>query len=293
MVDLTICQYDFIGCNSQTDKISSSLFGMATNSPKKRTARPGHRVPKGYDNSAYPTFSVTVDVVILSVVDGQLMVLLVQRKADPYEGAWALPGGFKTPDETFDEAAARELREETGAVAPKHLAQFGAYGDPGRDPRGNVVTIGYLAVTAEVGEIEAGSDAEKAGLWSVADVFGGEVELAFDHERILRDAVEQARDQLEGTDLATAFVGPRFTLSELQSVYEAIWGDELDTANFRRSLSMPSPSADYVVATNERAAVGPKGGRPPELFEAGEGWSEGSPVKRTKRRGTRSQRRGS
>ena len=250
----------------------------------KRRTKSHHQAPDGYDPSAFPAFAVTVDVVIMSVVDGQLMVLLVRRQADPYEGAWALPGGFKRPDESLDTAAFRELREETGVDAPKHLAQFGTYGDPGRDPRGNVITVGYLAVTPDVGQIEAGTDADDARLWPVGDVLDGGLVLAFDHDRILRDAVEQARDQLEGTDLATAFVGPTFTLSELQSVYEAIWNDELDTANFRRSLSLSPPDASYVVATGERAAAGPKGGRPPELFEAGDAWSDGSPVKRSKRR---------
>lgn len=252
----------------------------------KRKKQPGHQAPVGYDTSAFPSFAVTVDVVIMSVVDGQLMVLLVRRQADPFEGAWALPGGFKHPDESLDAAAFRELREETGVDAPKHLAQFGTYGDPGRDPRGNVVTVGYLAVTPEIGRIEAGTDADDARMWPVGDVLDGELELAFDHDRILRDAVERARDQLEGSDLATAFVGPTFTLTELQSVYEAIWDDELDTANFRRSLSLSPPDAPYVVATGERAAAGPKGGRPPELFEAGDAWSSGSPVRRTRRRTT-------
>ena len=257
---------------------------VTTSTPKKSAKRSGHKAPKGYDAGDYPTFAVTVDVVIMSVVDGQLMVLLVRRQADPYEGAWALPGGFKHPDESLDAAAVRELREETGVDAPKHLAQFGTYGDPGRDPRGNVVTVGYLAVTPEVGRIEAGTDADDARLWPVADVLDGSLELAFDHHRILRDAVDRAGDELEGSDLATAFLGPTFTLSELQSVYEAIWDDELDTANFRRSLSMAPPDSDYVVATGERAAAGPKGGRPPELFSAGDAWSDGSPVKRSKRR---------
>ena len=214
---------------------------MTTSKPKKNAKRSGHKAPKGYDAGDYPTFAVTVDVVIMSVVDGRLMVLLVRRQADPYEGAWALPGGFKHPDESLDAAAVRELREETGVDAPKHLAQFGTYGDPGRDPRGNVVTVGYLAVTPEVGRIEAGTDADDARLWPVADVLDGPLELAFDHERILSDAVRRAGDELEGSDLATAFLGPTFTLSDLQSVYEAIWDDELDTANFRRSLSMSAP----------------------------------------------------
>ncbi|MGA9277840.1 NUDIX hydrolase [Ilumatobacter sp.] len=263
-----------------------------TERPKKPATRTGHRAPTGYDTTDYPTFSVTVDVVNMSVVDGQLMVLLVRRQSDPYEGAWALPGGFKHPIESLDDAAARELREETGVDAPRHLAQFGSYGDPGRDPRGNVVTVGYLAVTPEVGRIEAGTDADDAQLWPVADVLDGEVELAFDHEQILRDAIGRAGGDLEGSDLATAFVGPTFTLSELQSVYEAIWDDELDTANFRRSLSMSPPDSSYVVATGERAAAGPKGGRPPELFAAGDAWTDGSPVRRSKRRGTKPRRGG-
>jgi len=260
---------------------------MASTSSRKPKRRSGERAPDGYDMSAFPAFAVTVDVVILSVVDGQLLVLLVRRQADPYGGQWALPGGFKRPDESFDDAAARELREETAVIAPAHLAQFGAYGDPDRDPRGNIVTVGYLAVTSEVGAIEPGTDADDARLFPVADVLAGDIELAFDHGRILRDAVERAGDQLEESDLATAFVGPRFTLSELQGIYEAVWGDQLDTANFRRSLSMAPSDSDYVVSTGERAAAGPKGGRPPELFEAGEGWSEGSPVKRPKRRRAR------
>lgn len=203
---------------------------------------PGHHAPDGYDQSAYPTFAVTVDIVILTMVEGRLHVLLVRRQADPYAGAWALPGGFKRPDETLDEAAARELREETAVVAPKHLAQFGAYGDPDRDPRTNVVTVAYLAVTPDVGAIIAGSDADEARLWPVAEAVET-LDLAFDHRRILADAIAEAADQLEQTDLATAFVGPTFTLSELQNVYEQLWDEPIDPANFRRSLSAPPPTS--------------------------------------------------
>ena len=246
-----------------------------------------HRSPAGYDASAFPSFAVTVDVVILTMVAGHLHVLLVRRQADPYAGAWALPGGFKRPDETLDQAAARELREETGVVAPKHLAQFGAYGDPDRDPRTNVVTIAYLAVTPEVGEIMAGSDADEAQLWPVAAAVQ-QLDLAFDHRRILADAIERAAEKLEQTDLATAFVGPTFTLSELQNVYEELWDAEIDPANFRRSLSSPPPAspappaaaATYVEATGERADSGPRGGRPPELYRAGSAWKSQPPLRR-------------
>lgn len=248
--------------------------------------RSGQRAPEGYDTSDYPTFAVTVDIVILTMRRGRLHVLLVQRGADPYGGAWALPGGFKRPDETLDHAARRELREETGVVAPKHLAQFGAYGDPGRDPRTNVVTVAYLAVTPEPGMLQAGTDATAARLWPVADAVQG-LPLAFDHRRILSDAVDRAAEQLEHTDLATAFVGETFALSELQSVYEELWQAEIDPANFRRSLTTPAQAAttpdNYVEPTGQRAKASPRGGRPPELFRAGTAWLAQPPVRRPRK----------
>src|SRR4029453_7583934 len=115
--------------------------------------------PAGYDPSDFPAFAVTVDIVILTMSEGRLHVLLVRRGEAPFQGMWAIPGGFKRPVETLDEAAKRELREETGVDAASLLTQFGAYGDPERDPRTNVVTIGYLAVLRDVGAIAAGSDA--------------------------------------------------------------------------------------------------------------------------------------
>jgi 8-oxo-dGTP diphosphatase len=244
---------------------------------------PEPRAPEGYDSSAHPSFAVTVDIVILTMRDGRLHVLLVQRSGDPYAGTWALPGGFKRPDETLDEAARRELREETGVIAPRHLAQFGAYGDPGRDPRTNVVTVAYLAVMPDPGDVRAGTDAAAAQLWPVTDAVQN-LPLAFDHRRILSDAINRAAEQLEQTDLATAFVGETFALSELQSVYEELWQAEIDPANFRRSLTKPPPAAatpdSYVEPTGQRAKASPRGGRPPELFRAGGAWSTQPPVRR-------------
>ena len=163
--------------------------------------------PPGYDPSQFPAFAVTVDVVILTMSEGALHVLLVRRGEPPFEGMWAIPGGFKRPPETLDEAANRELADETGVRAASLLRQFGAYGDPGRDPRMNVVTVAYLAVLRDVGAIMAGTDAADASLVPVSSVLDGELELAFDHLQIVRDAVERIRVELDVTGIAMAFVG--------------------------------------------------------------------------------------
>lgn len=231
----------------------------------------------GYDPGAYPAFAVTVDVAILTMVAGALHVLLIRRGEEPFAGMWALPGGFKRPDESLVEAARRELAEETGVDVPSLLAQFGAYGDPGRDPRLNVVTVGYLAVLRDVGAIVAGSDASQAALVPVADVLEGRLELAFDHRCLVRDAVERARVELETSGIATAFVGTSFTIAELRSVFEAVWGVQLDAANFRRSLA---GQRGWVIPTGRTARPGRGGGRPAELYRAGRSWEHGPPIQR-------------
>src|SRR5919197_272167 len=130
-------------------------------------------VPPDYDPSRFPPFAVTVDVVILTMSEGLLNVLLVCRGEAPFEGMWAIPGGFKRPTETLDEAARRELSEETGVDGAASLTQFGAYGDPGRDPRMNVVTVAYLAVLRDVGAVVAGTHPPTAALVSVSDAPAG------------------------------------------------------------------------------------------------------------------------
>jgi 8-oxo-dGTP diphosphatase len=234
------------------------------------------RMPADYDPSQFPAFAVTVDVVVLTVSDSRLDVLLVRRGVPPFEGMWAIPGGFKRPTETLDEAAKRELLEETGVDGASLLRQFGAYGDPERDPRLNVVTIAYLAVLRQVRAIAAGADAAAAALIPVSDVLGRKIELAFDHERIVRDAVERVRLDLELTGIATAFVGATFTLGELRKVYEAVWGVQLDAANFRRSVVTED---GWVIPTGRRARPGSAGGRPAELYRAGRAWKHGGPVR--------------
>ena len=230
-----------------------------------------------YDPSEYPPFAVTVDVAVFTMVEGRLHVLLVKRAGEPFAGAWALPGGFKLPDETLDQAANRELREETAVDGASLLRQFGAYGDPGRDPRMNVVTVAYLAVVRDLVGVAAGSDAAAANLHPVDQVVSGRLPLAFDHRRILRDALERIGHDLETTGLAAAFVGPTFTLTELREVFEAVWQVRLDGANFRRKLS----TADgWLVPTGRRVRPGAEGGKPAELFKAGKAWRSAGPMRR-------------
>jgi 8-oxo-dGTP diphosphatase len=236
------------------------------------------RAPLGYDPFQFPAFAVTVDVVVLTMSEGLLHVLLVCRGEAPFEGMWAIPGGFKRPTETLDEAARRELVEETGVDAATLLTQFGAYGDPKRDPRMNVVTVGYVAVLRDVGAVAGGSDAAAAALIPVSDVLSGKIELAFDHLKIVGDAIERVRKELELNGIATAFVGPTFTLAELRAVYEAVWGVHLDAANFRRRVITEE---GWVIPTGRRARPGPAGGRPAELYRAGRAWSQGGPIHRS------------
>jgi 8-oxo-dGTP diphosphatase len=226
---------------------------------------PKSRAPEGYDPSAYPRFAVTVDVVVLTMQQKRLHVLLIERGADPWRGAWALPGGFVRPEETLEEAAARELREETGVDASAHLEQVRAYGDPGRDPRMRIVTVGFLAVLPVPGPLVAGTDAARAEYVPVDELGPSGRRLAFDHEVILADAVERATEKLSTTTLATAFVPPEFTLGDLREVYEGAWGVELDPGNFRRKVLA---TEGFVTPTGRRASPGPEGGKPPETYRS-------------------------
>jgi 8-oxo-dGTP diphosphatase len=144
----------------------------------------------------------------------------------------------------------------------------------------NVVTVAYLAVVRDVGAVVAGTDAADASLIPVSDVLNGNLDLAFDHLRIVHDAIERVRVELEVSGLATAFVGATFTLAELRAVYEALWGVQLDAANFRRSVVAED---GWVIPTGRRARPGPAGGRPAELFRPGKAWSHGGPLHRTQR----------
>jgi 8-oxo-dGTP diphosphatase len=193
---------------------------------------------KGYQYE-WPRPAVTVDVVLFTVAgqlqDLRLQVLLIRRDGEPQRGFWALPGGFVREMEDLPAAAARELEEETG-VRGVYLEQVAAVGTPGRDPRGHTVTVVWMGlVAADRHQLAASGDAA-AVRWF--DASGPEPlpPLAFDHNTLLRQALEHLRRRVGESPLVFELLPRTFTLSELQALYEAILGRELDRRNFRRKL---------------------------------------------------------
>lgn len=174
---------------------------------------------------------VTVDVVLFTIRDRVLHLLLIKRLAKPFENRYALPGGFVREDESLDEAAVRELREETG-VNKVYLEQLYTFGDLRRDPRGRVVTVAYYALVPNDQTLHAGTDASDAAWFPIADL----PSLAFDHRKIAEYAHQRIRNKLDYTSVGFELLPGKFTLTELQLVHEAILGQELDKRNFRRKI---------------------------------------------------------
>lgn len=181
----------------------------------------------------YPRPSVTVDCVVFGVDQtDQLQVLLIQRRLPPFKEEWALPGGFVRPQEPLEQAARRELYEET-AVTDVFLEQFKAYGQPERDPRGHTITVAFYAlVNLWNYDVKAATDAKQARWWSLGQL----PDLAFDHGMILQDAIAMLRHTIRHRPIGFELLPPRFTLTQLQRLYEIVLDQRFDKRNFRKKL---------------------------------------------------------
>lgn len=177
---------------------------------------------------------VTVDIVILTVKENDLRMLLVKRKYDPFKGCWAIPGGFVQRGESLEKAALRELNEETG-VSDVYLEQLYTFGAPERDPRGRVITAAYFSLVDSTKlKLKATTDVSEVKWFSM---YALPEKLAFDHKQILEYALQRLRYKLEYTTVGFQLLPKKFTLTELQRLYEIILSKKLDKRNFRKKIN--------------------------------------------------------
>jgi 8-oxo-dGTP diphosphatase len=192
----------------------------------------------------YPKPSLTVDCVVFGLDEQDtLKVMLIQRNLPPFQGQWALPGGFVRVDETIEGAALRELHEETG-IEKVFLEQLYTFGEVERDPRERVVTVAYYAlVNLSEHRIEATTDASDAAWFPVTDL----PPLAFDHDKIFATALARLKGKVRYEPIGFELLPKKFTLSQLQKLYETILGKLLDKRNFRKKIL----KMDLLVALDE------------------------------------------
>ena len=178
----------------------------------------------------YPHPAVTTDCVIFGFDGSELQVLLIERGIEPFKGKWAFPGGFLNMDETAGEGALRELKEETG-LENAYIEQFNTYSDPGRDPRERVITIAHYALV-RIQEVKGGDDAAKAQWFPIDEV----PQLAFDHDKILRDAMRKLRERIHFEPIGFELLPEKFTMKDLQILYESILDVKFDRRNFAKKM---------------------------------------------------------
>ena len=180
----------------------------------------------------YKKPSVTVDIVVFTIQHRELKILLVKRGVEPFRGKWAIPGGFVNLDESLEDAAKRELREETG-VGNVYLEQLYTFGYPKRDPRGRVITVSYIAlVNSDNINLEAKTDASDSRWFSVKKLPA----LAFDHKKILDYAIKRIKWKFEYKNIVFSFLPKGFTMGQVQIIYETVFGRKFDKRNFAKKI---------------------------------------------------------
>lgn len=202
--------------------------------------------PEDYDPEEFEHPSVAVDDIIFTVKDNDLKVALIKRSHWPFEGQWAIPGGFVDMEESLEDAADRVLKNKTGVSSEEvYMEQLYTFGDPERDPRTRVITVGYFAlVNHDDVELRETGEVEDIQWHSVYEL----PELGFDHEEMIEYAVKRLRWKIEYSTAAFSLLPEKFTLSQLQHVYETILDRELDKRNFRKKIH----KHDLVEDTGER-----------------------------------------
>ncbi len=203
----------------------------------------------------YPHPAVTTDCVIFGFDGEEIKVLLVERGIEPYKGCWALPGGFINPNESAEVGARRELQEETG-IEDAYIEQFHTYSTPNRDPRERVITIAYIALV-KLQEVKGGDDAADAQWFPVNNT----PQLAFDHDLILRDALCRLRERIHFHPIGYDLLPEKFTMKELQTLYEAVLGVHFDRRNFAKKMQ----HLDILIQLDETIWPTPK--REAKLFK--------------------------
>jgi len=199
--------------------------------------------------------AVTTDMVIFSIKDNELNVLLIERILEPFKNKWALPGGFTEFDESLEKTAKRELEEETG-VKDVYLEQLYTFGDPKRDPRGRIITVAYMAlINSEKVRVEASTDASDARWFPLRSL----PNLAFDHKKILDYATKRLRWKFEYTTMAFSLLPKKFTMTQLQDIYEVAYNKKFDKRNFRKKVL----SLDILKEEEIKTDVSH---RPPQLY---------------------------
>lgn len=204
----------------------------------------------------FPRAALTVDCVVFGFDDGALKILLIRRGIEPFRNQWALPGGFVRPNETLDDAALRELQEETG-LRNVYLEQLYTFGAIDRDPRERIISVAYFALVRRADHLPAASTDAAEAAWFGA---GAVPPLAFDHAEILGIAMDRLRGKIRWQPVGFELLPKKFTLRQIQTLYEAILGRELDKRNFRKKLL----ALDLLVALDETSSTDSK--RPAQLF---------------------------